>query len=303
MIFSELYSAYYKTVACILHKAIDGSLSREEAERIIQENAFSESTLTILPSLREEKWQLLDSKFSTPLKHAPTIPLTSLEQRWLKALLLDPRVRLFDLKIDGLEEIEPLFTPDDYVIYDRYQDGDPYQSAAYRNNFHAVLKALRGKYPLEIEMMNRNDKLVRMYVMPHKLEYSPKDDKFRLITSDQRYTSTINMARILDCRRYYGSKLSDELPEPDEPRVVTMLLTDQRNSLERVMLHFAHFQKQSERIDDLHYRIRIHYDRNDETEMVIRILSFGSNLLVEEPSSLVNTIKNRLQMQKSCGLR
>ena len=303
MIFSELYSVYFGTVARLLDKAIDGKLSREEAEHIIQEHAFSESALTILPALREEKWQLLDSEFSTPLKHSPHTPLTLLEKRWLKALLMDPRVRLFDLSIEGLEDVEPLFTPEDYVVYDHYQDGDPYESAAYRNNVRTVLKALHGKYPLEIEMLNRNRKLVRMYVMPHKLEYSPKDDKFRLLTSDHRYTSTVNMARILDCRRYYGSKLSTEQPEPDEPRVATMLLTDQRNALERVMLHFAHFQKQAERIDDTHYRIRIHYDRNDETEMVIRILTFGSNLLVEEPQSLVNTIKKRLQMQKSCGLR
>ena len=69
------------------------------------------------------------------------------------------------------------------------------------------------------------------------------------------------------------------------------------------MLHFAHFEKRAERIDDTRYRLHINYDRDDETEMVIRILSFGPFVKVEQPQKFVELIKDRLRKQRNCGLK
>ena len=78
-------------------------------------------------------------------------------------------------------------------------------------------------------------------------------------------------------------------------------LADYRNALERVLMHFAHFEKQAERIDDKKYRITVHYDKDDETELVIRILSFGPLIRVVEPGHFINLIRERLIQQKRCG--
>ena len=43
MIFSELYGAYYTTMARIIERAIDHPLERGEMRKIIEENAFGES--------------------------------------------------------------------------------------------------------------------------------------------------------------------------------------------------------------------------------------------------------------------
>jgi len=64
------------------------------------------------------------------------------------------------------------------------------------------------------------------------------------------------------------------------------------------MMHFAHFEKQAERLDDLHYRILITYNKEDETEMIIRILSFGPVIRVKAPGSFVRLIRERLQRQQ-----
>ena len=79
-------------------------------------------------------------------------------------------------------------------------------------------------------------------------------------------------------------------------------LYDGRNALERVLLHFAHFEKEAQRLDEKHYRVTINYRQDDETELVIRVLSFGSFIKVTEPERFVGLIKKRLEMQKSCGL-
>ena len=113
MIFSELYSAYYNAVAAIIGEIIGGEHSEKELQKQVSKRAFGESVLTILPSLKNEKWQLVHSDMTTELQHKPTMPLTILQKRWLKAITLDPRFKLFGIEIPGLEDIEPLFTSDD----------------------------------------------------------------------------------------------------------------------------------------------------------------------------------------------
>ena len=54
MIFSELYSAYYHTVAEILKHATDHAVGKEELRTIIKENAFEEIVMNIEKELMEE---------------------------------------------------------------------------------------------------------------------------------------------------------------------------------------------------------------------------------------------------------
>ena len=79
-------------------------------------------------------------------------------------------------------------------------------------------------------------------------------------------------------------------------------LEDRRNALERVLFHFAHFEKEAEKIGKDRYRVSLNYEKDDETEILIRILSFGPMIKVLEPDSFVELIKERLRKQKSCGL-
>ena len=57
MIFSELYGAYYNTVAAVLRKAVQRPLTKEDLRTVIERCAFSESVLSIEPALTSEKWQ------------------------------------------------------------------------------------------------------------------------------------------------------------------------------------------------------------------------------------------------------
>ncbi|MBR4727491.1 MAG: WYL domain-containing protein [Clostridia bacterium] len=300
MIFSELYNVYYNAVAKILAEAVAGTLDEKRLNEIVEKAAFGESFLTILPALKAQKWQLLHADLSTPLRQTPTMPLTELEKRWLKAISLDRRIRLFDLDFSGLEAVEPLFTEEDYIVYDQYNDGDPYEDAEYIAHFRLALDAIRNRYPLHMVIRNRHGVPVTMNVLPETLEYSEKDDKFRIIARASG-TTVINVARILSCERYRGGRLRVSAREP-QIRTLVFDVTDERNALERTMLHFAHFEKQTERIGENLYRVTLNYNREDETELVIRILSFGPKIRVVAPESFIQLIKERLIRQKSCDL-
>jgi hypothetical protein len=51
----------------------------------------------------------------TPIKRSPQMPLSLLQKRWLKGVLTDPRIALFNVAATGLENVEPLFRHDDFV--------------------------------------------------------------------------------------------------------------------------------------------------------------------------------------------
>lgn len=298
MIFSELYSAYYQAVTKILRAAVDHPLSKAELRLIIEETAFGESILQMEPAL-EERWQLLFQDGTTPIKNAPSLPLTTLQKRWLKAISLDPRIRLFAIDFSFLSDVEPLFTPDDYCVFDRYADGDPYEDEAYITNFRCILDAIQKRYPLSIRTTNRRSNISCVRVMPEYLEYSEKDDKFRLISSGNRYGNMINLGRIISCEPYdQPFRVNPGSVYQSRSRTVVLELTDKRNALERVLLHFAHFEKEAEKLDDNKYRVKIVYDRDDETELVIRVLSFGPMLRVISPQSFVSLIRQRLIDQR-----
>lgn len=302
MIFSELYSAYYNAVAAVLTAVLRGETDEKTLQETVQKYAFSESILTILPALKTEKWQLLNRDMTTPIQHVPSMPLTLLEKRWLKAVSLDPRIRLFDVSFDSLREVEPLFTPNDYVVFDRYADGDPYFDEGYIARFRMILQAVRERQPLKIESVNRRGQVVEMIISPLRLEYSEKDDKFRLITAGCRYGGVINLARIVSCTPYDGAEFAVCYERDKRSQSVTLKICDERNALERCMLHFAHFEKRAERIDKKHYQVHICYDKSDETELVIRILSFGPLVEVVSPDAFRQLIVARLQNQKGCEL-
>jgi predicted DNA-binding transcriptional regulator YafY len=135
--------------------------------------------------------------------------------------------------------------------------------------------------------------------VPYKLEYSPKDDKFRLISANKRESLSINLGRIRECFMLEPCEDADYRPKPMKKRTLVLELTDDRNALERVMLHFSHLDKETERIDDTHYRVTLFYEKEDETELLIRVLSFGPVLKAVFPDDFVKKLCERLEKQKN----
>ena len=73
-------------------------------------------------------------------------PLTNLEKSWLKALISDPKIRLFldEEKISELKEllgvVEPLFDYSCFRYIDRYAESDDFTSEEYIKKFRILYK-------------------------------------------------------------------------------------------------------------------------------------------------------------------
>lgn len=304
MLFNEIYSAYYNAMAVLINKAIDGELNYNNACDFIKTKTFRDSFVYILEAIKSQEWQLMTKDYRTPIKNKVRMPLSSLQKRFLKSVSLDKRFRLFtDQIIEGLDEVEPLYYDEDFCYFDIIKDGDPYDSPEYIDIFRTVLRALKEGRLIHITFVDgRGNYQCREYT-PRRLEYSEKDDKFRLICLGAYRLSTINLARISCCelRDVYDEEGVKPLLHKRES--IIMEIIDERNALERCMLHFSDFEKTTTRLDEKCYEMKLTYNKDDETEVLIRVLSFGPMVKVKSPDRFIDLLKERLLRQRSLDIK
>lgn len=299
MLYHEMFGSYYRAVSAILRKAMTGPVTRVDMVRLCNEYSFGDSAISIPPALASQDWPLLRTDGTSLLDHAPTLPLTLLERRWLKAMSLDPRMQLFDVDLSFVGDVEPLFRPEDVICFDRYGDGDDYGDPAYQRIFRLLLQAVQERRSVRMTYASRREKTRTDECVPLRLEYSEKDDRFRVRCATERGVATRNLSGVTCCElleAYEGS-----LPDPDhrEARRVRLEITDYRNTLERMSLHFAHLRKEVERAGERQYLMTLWYDPTDETEMIIRVLQFGPMVKALEPASFVSEMKKRIRQQEA----
>lgn len=114
-LFSEINCTYYNITEKILKQK---SVTKEAIRRIISKNGFSETVLFLEPELiGKNNTGLLteqDGIYVSILKNEPHIPLTSVQKKWLCAVLNDKKSSLFLEKEEKAElyellGAEPLF--------------------------------------------------------------------------------------------------------------------------------------------------------------------------------------------------
>lgn len=319
-LFSEVYNCYYLVVRKILEDAAHRPLSVKDVTADAVKYGYEESALSIVPKLIEGEWDLLSENqdgYRSKVAAPRPLPLTCLQKAWLRTMLYDARFRLFfsDETCAALEaytaDIEPLFSWEDFWYFDRYTDGDPVESAMYRKHFQTLLEGIRDSHVMELGYFSRKGRISSRRCIPYRIEYSTKDDKFRLqavtVHPDSQMSGPLilNIARILQIRDTGVS--AGSRPEIDRyleeslcPEPVLLEISNERNALERTMLHFACYRKQTKRLGDSgKYLCRIYYREEMEAELLIQILSFGPVVKVLGPEPFLKQIRSRVRRQTS----
>jgi predicted DNA-binding transcriptional regulator YafY len=316
-LFSELYSCYYQVASRVLKAATAVPLSLSEMSELVDTYAFAESSLYLLPRLAGEEWGLMEQQadgWRARVKHLAELPLTGLQKSWLRAVLDDPRMRLFltgaqqQELAQALEAVKPLYLQEDFYDFDQCGSGDPYEDTGYCERFRQLTTAMQKKQALCIRYRSPAQETIADY-LPCHLEYSRKDDRFRLYAV--RITGgrlgrlyTINLGRVQELRpsRECWPQREEELEERLRlrlsPEPVRFLIYKERNALERCMLHFASYQKQTSYDPQREeYTCSIWYDPAQETELLIRLLQFGPVVRVLGPEHFLKQVKERVQKQ------
>ena len=330
--FSEIYGCYYKIVTEILKRAGQGAVAKQDIMDITEQYGFAESVLTVPDKLFSGQWNFLakteTNTFVSRLAHKPQMPFTMLHKRWIKSLLSDRRIRLFldDAVLsevsEALSEVEPLWSEELFSYYDRFENGDDFSSQDYQQNFRLIMDAIHKKEVIRFDYTSSKGKYTRKTCLPLKIEYSPKNDRFRLIALrcpfgrrkviDRYRFDGIKNAGVSDSYRNTennGNTLHDSIKKAAslsldtltrqsyDTKPVRLLIHNRRNALERTMLHFANYDKDTRQLDENTWECLIYYDSSMETELLIEILSFGPVVQVTGPDTFVELIRERLKRQ------
>lgn len=346
-LFSEIYSCYYQVLRHILCRQnpmtiqdIYNQINSEGfGESMISIVPRLESGAW---NLFNRNGELYLSKLSPSF----AVPLSTLEKSYLKALLSDPRIGLFldqeqaDTLNEMLASAEPLWRQEQFYCYDRFTDGDPYPAApaihrvgtceeqasehytactsakrhessispeTYRQNFRTLLKAQKHKTYVELDYTSPAGTRIHHYYVPARLEYSVKNDKFRLLALKNAGNGRMRLD-ILNVARIISVRLTDRTLSSDidlnalirnsyykEP--LTLHIVNKRNALERAMLHFANYEKNTTKIDEDTYECLIYYNQSMETELLIEVMSFGPVLKVIGNEKFLKSLRSRLEKQ------
>lgn len=313
-LFSELYSCYYQVLRHLLLN--QNAITMQDIRAQIIEEGFEESMLSIIPKLESGTWNLFTKDGELYLsKLSPSFlePLSDLEKSYLKALLSDSRIGLFltqeqlEALNDMLASVTPLWKPEQLYYYDRFADGDPYDDETYRSHFQVLLHAQKKRQYVDIDYNAPSGKRVHHYYVPARLEYSVKNDKFRLLafkhTGGQAMRlELLNIARIQNVRTTQKTlasavNLNALIQNSYYKEPLRLRIVNERNALERAMLHFANYEKNTVKIDENTYECLIYYNQNMETELLIEVLSFGPMLTVLGNEKFLGLLKARLERQ------
>ncbi len=312
-LFSEINCAYFNVTEKILRRK---TVTISDIREIIGRNGFSETMLFLEPELiGKNSIGLLTEQngiYTSILKNELHIPLTEVQKRWLCAVLNDKKSSLFldqEQKAELYELLgaEPLFDGGFIRFFDRFTDGDDFEDESYIRNFRNILRSIHENRLVRISFQTRKGARVTHYFLPEKLEYSSKNDKFRVHVI--RYNKTQPIERgIINLSQITSSELTDitaenRLYKTPSKKEVTVKVSNERNAVNRFMMEFAELERISD-FDDTtkECTVTMKYDAKDETEILIRILSFGPVVEVVGDDGLRKPVADRVRRQGELNL-
>ena len=313
-LFSEVYNCYFQVIKSLIEQKRD--ISERELNYRIRSSCFEESILYLLPKLSEKGWGFYEQKdgiLHSRLSEDFYVPLTDLQKSYLKTILSDEKIGLFLNEEEiaqinaSLSDVEPLFVPEDFYYYDRFADKDDYCNPDYKKHFRTILSAIQNREYIDIIYESRHHRRLHHKYLPCRLEYSIKNDCFRLLAVESRThrsqrVITLNLDRIVSVMStsvtvYKLPDISRLYKRSCYHEPVRVLIKNRRNALERAMLQFANYEKSTRRLNADTYECLIYYNKETETELLIEILSFGPMVKVVGNETFLRLIKERLIAQ------
>ena len=309
-LFSPLYSTYYFAIRNILETYIRSKkqpLSNEIIAKLIEASAYIEAPgeLADLIFNRSETTTIFrESKdgVSSPINHIPDFPLTTIELRFIAAILKDNRIKMFMSPevIEGLQEalkdVKPLWETDDIKYFDQNKDGDDFDNKNYVILFQTILNAINHKKSIRLIYGRKN---ISDIFTPTHLDYSQKDNAFRLFVKELKYP--INLENIKSV------EITEEKPVKGEASTAYKSLkveiyddTSRQYHFNRAIRTFSYFKKTCKKTDKENtYELTVDYDTSDVSEIVIKILMFGPNMKVLEPREVIEKVTSKILRQKN----
>lgn len=320
-----LFKNYYSRYTHIFHKLIEASTSSSIDKHFITKyvslHGFLETPLILTPKIldpnQKDSFPLLkklpdSKKYNSILKNRPSSFLTNLEMKWLKNILTDSKINLFlssktQSKLNNeLKNIDSLFPSEHFERLDTALDSDSVENEVYQKHFWKIKEGILNKEVLYIEYQSGNDKSLVGFFAPLRIEYSLRDDKFRLkclkISSGGKTTfHRLNLARITYIKNTdenFNESYFKRLNKTKNSNPLEIEIHNFRNGFERTFIQLSQYKKSSWYDEENNVcHMSIDYDPVDEMDLLITMLSFGPIIKVKSPEKFKSMYISRIKQQ------
>ena len=308
-LFNPLYSTYYLAIRNILETYINNKkqpLSNETITKIIEKTAYIETPgelydLIFNNSETTTIFNYSQNRVSSPINQIPDFPLTTIELRFLASILQDNRIKMF-MTSEILEELQkvlkdvkPLWEPENIKYFDQNKDGDDFDNKDYIILFQTILNAINHNKCVHLVYGRKN---ISDIFTPTHLDYSQKDNAFRLFVKELKYPINLENIKSIEITE-------EKLEKPEDSTVYEKLKveiyddTSEKYHFNRAIRIFSYFKKTCIKTEiENTYELTVDYDKSDESEIVIKILMFGSNMRVLAPESVLSAVQEKIYKQK-----
>lgn len=344
-LFNEIYGVYFYVWADVLTHLFSGEpyftemqvkeIIRDAFER--QNCAFGFQTMLLL---RDElnldvlcKYFLRRSKFALYGKaeeyqdvyvpryrlkssdfFADVFPLTSLECRWLAALIRQPKLRMF-LSEGEIEAIGAFLDAHDMrsnpLPLDRIGSIGalvlPERGREREEKWLPILmKAIREGRTVALSGVREKDEPVSGSFNPISIEYSRRKDNFRIFLQSEGDGSIASfhleaIERIEPTERFFDREAAEAALQSffeRKLRSVQLKLYDVKNVLDRILTEFSPWKKECIAEAEGVYLLTIYYQESEEADLVDRLIAFGSNIaFTDRNHPICVQIRNRVRRQ------
>ncbi|MEX1376258.1 MAG: nucleotidyltransferase domain-containing protein [Eubacteriales bacterium] len=314
--FNEIYGLYYLMMDKILEKAEHGDISQKDITDIVNEYGFAESSIYFSPKTTAQDgsgYSLLvksGDKYRSVLKNPTAKYSTSMQLSIIKCMLSDKRIWLFlddselnDLQC-SLDGIEPLYNNEHILNVGISKEADDYDDPKYVNNFRTVLKAVKSGNYLKVVFNNSKNIRRTTNIAPYKIEYSPREDRFRLCGVSRmgkvyKYIK-LNINRIIEAIPLDDTFELDAAYYIEKKRTtpVEIEVANFRNGIERIFIGLSNYKRVSTYDSETgKCTMKIYCDEDDLQELLIVMLSFGPAVKVIGPKRFKEQYIERIDKQ------
>lgn len=326
--FSECKNRYFHLVFQILNLAKEG-LSKEEVIKLIDQGEYDEKLIGkdfktfqgfLLNEYDEnENFNLLSEKdgafypiINTETKNPLPVRFTIIEKMWIRRLIEEPmaKVLLGESLVEklqmALKDVKNAPSIDTIEMTNKARNGIKIDFTKFERDFHTILKAIVEEKAVRYSNVDKwGNQLENKVSLPIRIEYSLKDDKFRV----SMYSLDESRAIMVNLHTIHHVKIADDIKQKIDRKTVlkalkekryskepiVVELKDERGAMERCFMSFSGYERSSRSLGHNKYEIKLYYYTFEEDEVVRKIIALGPYVRVISPQRIIGMVVNQIR--------
>ena len=310
-LFNDYKNRYYRCIQNIINQIYNGEKYDKKDIRKILHNAYlEEESILVNELVNKNFFKFEDDIVKLRIDYNIPIRLNDLELAYLKMFVEDDEFNKV-LNDEILEKLKKNLNDVQSLDYNKFwkrenidKYGDSLKNNEIRNNILILEKAILNNKYIKYSSKNRNgDIFENKIAYPYKIEYSIKNNKYRLIIFFDNRAIKINIDSITNIKileeRDVLEKEKIQIQDFIKNRknigeALVLKIEDNNNTLDRCFNLFSAYDKKYYYDIDNNLILNIYYHNFDEAEIVRDILSLGKSVIVLEPKKIRDKVVERI---------